>query len=145
MISLFLYLFQSQGFFGQLTSRIQEGGSFQMTLILILFLLMIFLIIRTVMKLKAPTYIFKKSVSLVNQVALLAVVIGLFSQLIGLIGIFDAFESLGDVNPSLFAGGLKLTLLPPVFGGFTFIIGRLATFILNWVRNEELDKVKIKA
>ena len=116
-----------------------------MTLILILFLLMIFLIIRTVMKLKAPTYIFKKSVSLVNQVALLAVVIGLFSQLIGLIGIFDAFESLGDVNPSLFAGGLKLTLLPPVFGGFTFIIGRLATFTLNWVRNEELDKVKIKA
>lgn len=145
MISLFLYLFESQGFFGQLTSRIQEGGSFQMTLILILFLLMIFLIIRTVMKLKAPTYIFKKSVSLVNQVALLAVVIGLFSQLIGLIGIFDAFESLGDVNPSLFAGGLKLTLLPPVFGGFTFIIGRLATFILNWVRNEELDKIKIKA
>lgn len=115
-----------------------------MTLILILFLLMIFLIIRTVMKLKAPTYIFKKSVSLVNQVALLAVVIGLFSQLIGLIGVFDAFESLENVNPGLFAGGLKLTLLPPVFGGFTFIIGRMATFILNWVRNEELDKVKIK-
>ncbi|CAL67126.1 hypothetical protein [Christiangramia forsetii] len=145
MISLFLFLFQGQGFFGQLTSRIQEGGSFQMTLILILFLLIIFLIVRSVMKLKAPSNVFKKSVSLVNQAALLAVVIGLFSQLIGLIGVFDAFESLGNINPSLFAGGLKLTLLPPVFGGFTFIIGRTATFILNWLRDEELDKVAIRA
>lgn len=115
-----------------------------MSLILILFLLMIFLIVRAAMKLKATHHVFRKSVSLINQVALLAVVIGLFSQLIGLIGVFDAFESLGDVNPSLLAGGLKLTLLPPVFGGFAFIIGRSASFILNWMRNEELDKAKIQ-
>lgn len=142
MITLFFYLAQQNGFFGELYLRIQEGGSFQMTLILILFLLMMFLIVRTVMKLKAPSHIFKKSVSLVNQVALLALVIGLFSQLIGLIEIFDAFESLNNINPAVFAGGLKLTLLPPVFGGFTFIIGRTATFVLNWLRNEELDKIE---
>ncbi|MGA8853176.1 MAG: hypothetical protein WB492_03255 [Christiangramia sp.] len=145
MISFFIYLAQQQGFFGQLYSRIQEGGPFSMTLIILLFLLMIFFIVRAGMKLKTSSHIFKKAVSLVNQVALLALIIGLFSQLIGLIGIFDAFESLGDINPSLFAGGLKLTLSPPVFGGFTFIIGRIATFVLNWIRNEELDRAEIPA
>ncbi|MCB7480743.1 hypothetical protein [Christiangramia sediminis] len=145
MISFFIYLAQRQGFFGQLYSRIQEGGPFSMTIIILLFFLMIFFIVRAGMKLRTSSHVFKKAVYLVNQVALLALIIGLFSQLIVLIGVFDAFESLGDVNPSLFAGGLKLTLLPPVFGGFTFIIGRIATFILNWVRNAELDKVDMKA
>lgn len=145
MISLFFYLAQQSGFFGTLYARIQEGGPFQMMLIITLFLLMVFFIVRAGMKLKAPPHVFKKSVSLVNQVALLAVVIGLFSQLIGIIEIFDAFESLDNVNPVMLGGGLKLTLLPPVFGGFTFIIGRSATFILNWIRDEELDKGGIKS
>jgi|GEM_PF-254132 len=144
MILLSFYLFLNQGFFGQLYSRIQEGGSFQMTLIILLFLLMIFFIVRAVIKLKASPHVFRKVISLVNQVALLALVIGLFSQLIGLIGIFDAFESLGNINPAMLGGGLKLTLLPPVFGGFTFIIGRSSTFILNWIRNEELDEAQIQ-
>ncbi len=115
-----------------------------MTFILLLFFLMLFFIVRAAMKLKAPSHVFKKSISLVNQVALLAVVIGLFSQLIGIIEIFDAFESLDNVNPVLLGGGLKLTLLPPIFGGLTLIIGRIATFILNWIRDEELDKAGIK-
>ncbi len=145
MISLFIYLAQQQGFFGTLYARIQEGGPFPMSLIILLFLLMIFLIVRAGMKLKASPHVFKKAVSLVNQVALLALVIGLFSQLIGLIQVFDAFEAIGDIEPSLFAGGLKLTLLPPVFGGFAFIIGRISTFVLNWIRNEELDRAEIGA
>ena len=144
MISLFIYLAQQQGFFGTLYARIQEGGPFQMSLIIFLFLLMIFFIVRAGMKLKTSPHVFKKAISLVNQVALLALVIGLFSQLIGLIQVFDAFEAIGDIEPALFAGGLKLTLLPPIFGGFTFIVGRSATFIMNWTRNEELEKVKIQ-
>ncbi len=139
MITFMFYLFQEQGFFQQLLARIYEGGPFPMTLILLLFGLMIFFIARSAMKLKALPHIFRKSISLINQVALLAVIIGLFFQLIGLIQVFDAFESLGNINPALLAGGLKLTLLPPVFGGVTFIIGRSASFILSWLRNEQAE------
>lgn len=141
MITLSILIVQQKGFFGQLFSRIQEGGPLSMSLIVISFLLILFLIVRAAMKLKAPSHIFQKAISLINQLALLALVIGLFSQFIGLIQVFDAFEALGDVNPSLFAGGLKLTLLPPVFGGFVFLTGRMATFILNWIRNEDLNIV----
>ncbi|MCM4155642.1 MotA/TolQ/ExbB proton channel family protein [Gramella sp. AN32] len=144
MILLFFYLARQRGFFETLYARIQEGGAFSMTLIILLFLLMIFFIVSAVMKLKASSHIFKKAISLVNQVALLALVIGLFSQLIGLIGVFDAFESLDNINPAMLGGGLKLTLLPPVFGGFTFIIGRSSTFILNWLRKEEVNNPQIQ-
>ena len=116
-------ILQEKGFFDQLFARINEGGPVAMSLILISFLLVLFLTVRAAMKLKSPTHIFHKSILLINQLALLALVIGLFGQLIGLIQIFDAFESLGDINPALFAGGLKVTLLPPLFGGFTLLLG----------------------
>ena len=143
MISLSFYLIQKSGFFGTLYSRIQEGGPLQMILILILFLVMFFFIGRAVMKLKAAPHVFTKAISLVNQVALLAVVMGLFSQLIGLIEVVDTFESLDNVKPGTLGNGLKRTLLPPVFGGITFIIGRLASFVLSWIRDSSLDRKDI--
>lgn len=139
MITISIMMLQKRGFLNQLFDRIYEGGPLAMSLILISFLLMIFLTVRAAMKLNAPGHIFRKSILLINQLALIALVIGLFAQFLGLIQIFDAFESLGDVSPALFAGGLKVALLAPLFGGFTFLIGRMATFILNWIRNSELD------
>jgi len=141
MITLRIYLFQQSGFFDQLFARINEGGPIAMSLILISFFIILFLIVRTVLKLKSPTHVFHKSIRLINQLALIALVIGLFAQFIGLIQIFDAFESLGNIDPALFAGGLKVTLLAPLFGGFTFLVGRMASFILNWIRNEDLDAI----
>ena len=141
MIALSILILQQRGFFDQLFARIHEGGPLAMSLILISFLLILFLIVRAAMKLKSPAHVFHKSLTLINQLALLALVIGLFAQFIGLIQIFDAFESLGDINPALFAGGLKVTLLAPLFGGFTFLVGRMASFILNWIRNEDLDAI----
>lgn len=108
--------------------------------IIISFILMLYFIVRASMKLKASHQVFRKSISLINQIALVALVIGLLSQFVGLIQVFDAFEAIGDINPSLFAGGLKITLLPPVFGGFTFLIGRLAIFILNWMRDANAEE-----
>lgn len=143
MISLLFYLGQQQGFFGTVYARIEEGGPFQMTLILLLFILMLILVVITALKLKKSGLQFSKHLSLINQVGLLALVIGLFGQLIGLIQVFDAFESLGNINPAVFAGGIKLTLLPPVFGGFTFLLARIAILVLSWIRNEERDKMKL--
>lgn len=114
-----------------------------MTLIVICFLIMIFLIVMAFLKLKAPHAAFNKSVKLINQIALIALVVGLFNQWLGLIQVFDAFESLNDVEPSAFASGLKVTLLSPIFGGFVFLIGRIMTFVLTWVRREKLEDLHI--
>lgn len=141
MFVFLILIVQQKGFFDQLMARIYEGGPLAMTSILIAFLLVLLLTGRSALKLKAPSHVFHKSITLINQLSLLALVIGLFAQFIGLIQIFDAFEALGDISPSLFAGGLKVTLLAPLFGGFTFLIGRMASFVLNWIRNEDLDRI----
>ena len=144
MLSFIFYFFQSQGFFGTLYSRMQEGGLVSMSLILLSLILILFFIISAGLKLNAPDIIFKKQISLMNQLTLLALVIGLFSQFLGLIQVFDAFESLGNINPSLFGGGIKLTLLSPLFGSFVFLVGRTAGFILNWVRKEKMQSVNFQ-
>jgi len=136
---------QHPGFFETLGNRIQEGGTFAMSLIVICFLIMLFLIVRAFLKLKAPSSVFNKLIKLINQIALIALVVGLFNQWLGLIHVFDAFESLNAIDPQVFAGGLKITLLSPIFGGFVFIIGRIMTFVLTWIRREEHEPLNMES
>ena len=134
MLSLKLVMFfKSIVFLSVVGDRMAEGGILPMSLILVSFFLMIFLIFKASVKLRSNYISFKKYVSLVNQIALLALVIGLFTQLIGLIQVFDAFESLDNVNAASFAGGIKVALLAPLFGWLVFLVGRIATFILTWI------------
>lgn len=136
---------QGRGFFSVLGDRIQEGGAFAMTMILIAFGIMLFLIVRAFMKLKAPALLFNKLIKLINQLALIALVIGLFNQWLGLIQVFDAFESIDEVNAQGFASGLKVTLLSVVFGGFVFLVGRIMTFVLTWIRTEKQEAIEVRS
>lgn len=143
MLSLTLFIFfQRPGFLSELGNRISEGGMLPMSLILISFFLMIFLIFKASVKLGSNYSRFKKYVSLVNQIALVALVIGLFTQLVGLIQVFDAFESLDKVNPASFASGIKVALLAPLFGWLVFLIGRIATFILTWIYKDNESETR---
>jgi len=136
---------QHRGFFEVLGDRIQEGGTFAMSLIVICFLIMLFLNVQAFLKLKAPQLIFEKLIKLINQLALIAIVVGLFNQWLGLIQVFDAFSSLNEIETQDFANGLKITLLSPIFGGFVFLFGRIMTFVLTWIRNENLLEQPIES
>ena len=46
---------------------------------------------------------------------------------------------MGNVDPAVFAGGLKLSLLTATFGLFTFVIVRVDILILRWL--QAADKV----
>ncbi|MCL6217823.1 hypothetical protein [Zunongwangia pacifica] len=128
-----LLLYQNRGFFGQIADRMNEGGPFAMWTILICFLLTLGLIAFAATKL-AQDHLFKKTLSLIHHVGLFAFVSGLFFQFIGLIQMFDAIESWGNVSTELLAGGLKVTLLTIIFGTFTFLIGRLGIIILTAIK-----------
>ena len=53
---------------------------------------------------------------------------------IGLITAFDVLEATGEANPSIIAGGLKVALLSPLFGLFTFSVSKLAILILRIIQ-----------
>lgn len=78
----------------------------------------------------------EKTMSLISSISLFAIVWGFLGQIIGLIGAFDAIESMGDVSPAIFAAGLKVAFLAPVFGMFTFLVGRLGIIILTWIKKD---------
>lgn len=68
--------------------------------------------------------------------SLLGLVLGFFASILGLISAFDTVEALGDPDPSIFAGGLKVSLITATFGLFTFIIARIGILILKGLQKD---------
>ena len=52
----------------------------------------------------------------------IAPMLGFMGTVIGMIGAFDKIEAVGDISPSIVAGGIKVALLTTVFGLITAII-----------------------
>ncbi|WP_296705795.1 MotA/TolQ/ExbB proton channel family protein [Algoriphagus sp.] len=129
-------------FLNIISDRFQEGGFLGMMLILCCFLLAIFFTIKAFTAINSDTPTFLKYKKLVNQVVLLGLVISFLNSLLGLIQAFDSLEATGGADPAIVAGGLKVTLLSPLFGLFVFIFGYTATFILSWIRKVDLDEAK---
>ncbi|MFI1773263.1 MotA/TolQ/ExbB proton channel family protein [Thalassobellus citreus] len=114
-----------------LVDRFNEGGTFFMSLILICFLLSIFFLIKGFISIKKNGETSKKMIQLVVDSSLLGLTLGFLGSVIGLITAFDSVEAMGDADPSIFAGGLKVSLLTAVFGLFTFVIARIGILALR--------------
>lgn len=138
MTNFLLSMLSNQFLFIQFFDRLQEGGLFFMMPLLMLLLLTLFLIVRSVIYInKKDTYGLQKYIKLIDSVGLLALVWGMLGQLIGIIGMFDNVEQIGEISTHVFAGGLKVSALPPVFGFFVFIVSRVASIILTWFQSEQ--------
>ncbi|WP_229720488.1 MotA/TolQ/ExbB proton channel family protein [Winogradskyella helgolandensis] len=118
--------------------RFNEGGPFFMSLILICLLLSIFLLIKGFANLKKHKEQSEKMLKLTVDSSLLGLVLGFLGSVIGLITAFDSVEAMGNPDPAIFAGGLKVSLLTATFGLFSFVIARIGILIL---RSNLKDKV----
>ena len=109
-----------------------EGGPFFMSLILICLLLSVFFLIKGFTSLKNDNLKTEIMLKLTVDSSLLGLVLGFLGSVIGLITAFDSVEALGNPDPSIFAGGLKVSLLTATFGLFSFVIARTGILILRW-------------
>lgn len=114
---------------------LNEGGPV-MYLILICFLLSLFFIVKAFVS-KSNYSHSQKMISLAIDASLLALVVGCFGSVLGIIQLFDMVEAIGDVSPELFSGGLKVALLTITFGLFSFVIGRIGILIFKWTLKSE--------
>ena len=119
--------------------RFNEGGPFFMSCILICLLLSLYFIVRGIIGLK-DNLVIHKYLRLTSDVSLLGLVIGFLGSVIGLIEAFDSVEALGNPEPALFAGGLKVSLLTATFGLFTFVIARIGILVMRCFSKEQLNK-----
>ena len=112
--------------------RLNEGGPFFMYPLLLILILVVILIVKGFLKKET----IDKTISLINSITLFALVWGFLGHIIGMIGAFDAIESMGGVSQPMLAAGIKVSLLVPTFGSFIFLIGRLGIIILTWIKKE---------
>lgn len=117
--------------------RFNEGGPFMMTLILICFLLSLYFLVKGFIHVRKDAVQAAKMIRLTTDSSLLGLVIGFFASVIGLIVAFDSVEAMGDPDPAIFAGGLKVSLLTATFGLFTFVIARAGILVLRWMLNSD--------
>lgn len=108
---------------------LNEGGAFFMYPLLVMLILVIILIVKAFVKKESMD----KTTILLKSITLFALVWGFLGHIIGMIGAFDAIESTDEITSTMFAAGLKISLLTPVFGSVVFLIGRLGIIILTWI------------
>ncbi|MBT8316934.1 MAG: MotA/TolQ/ExbB proton channel family protein [Lutibacter sp.] len=107
--------------------RLNEGGPLFMYTTLFILIVIIALLIRGFIK---PTTR-NKTVTLVSSISLFVLVWGFLGQMIGFIEAFDAISVAGDISPAMLAGGIKVSILSPLFGMVAFLIARIGIIILN--------------
>ena len=105
---------------------LNDGGPLFMYTTLIALLICITLIFKTFLKGDQN----ETSLKLIKSISLFALVWGFLGMMIGLIGAFDAISMNDGISHGVLAGGLKIALLSPAFGMFTFLIARLGIIAL---------------
>ena len=110
----------------QLLDKMSEGGPAFTYIVLIAFIAIIVLFVRGII-LKGDNY---KTIAMIKSVSWFAVAWGFLGRTFGLIMIFDKVQAAGDVAPSIFAEGLKIALIAPLFGILVFALARLGILIL---------------
>ena len=117
-----------------LFDRFLEGGALFMSLILICLLISIFFTIKSILKIKTDKEASKKILKYISDSGTLGLALGVMGAFLGLVSAFDVLEATGAAEPSLIAGGLKVALLSPLFGLFTFSVSKLAILILRVIQ-----------
>ena len=117
-----------------LFDRFLEGGVLFMSLILICLLTSIFFTVKSILKIKTDKEVSKKILKHISDSGTLGLALGVMGAFLGLISAFDVLEASGAAEPAIIAGGLKVALLSPLFGLFTFSVSKLAILILRIIQ-----------
>ena len=114
-----------------------DGGPLFMSLILICLLVSIAFLVVGFSSAKTSQEKAKKMLKLAADASLLGLVMGFLGSVLGLITAFDSIEAMGNPDPAIFAGGLKVSLLTATFGLFTFVVARIGILVLRSVLKPE--------
>ena len=117
-----------------LFDRFLQGGSLFMSLILFCLLMSIFFTVKSILKIKTDKEVSKKILKHISDSGTLGLALGVMGAFLGLISAFDVLEASGAAEPAIIAGGLKVALLSPLFGLFTFSVSKLAILILRIIQ-----------
>lgn len=74
----------------------------------------------------------KSRLKYIKTIGTFGMVTGFLGQLIGLYQTFDFVERVEKVSPSLWGGGLKLCLIPSIYGILIFLLSLLIWMVFDY-------------
>ena len=123
-----------------------EGGKWFMGTLSILFLIILSLSVLAgtlaIKSTSANTDRIKNLRGYIKSLALFTLVFGIFSQILGLVEIFDYLaHKNSEIAPAILATGIKLTCYTTIYGIIIYLVSILITLGLklrvNWVQKPE--------
>ena len=76
----------------------------------------------------------------VKTIGTFGMVSGILGQLIGLYQVFSVLEAVGDISQSLISGGLKVSLIPSIYGLLIFLLSLLFWMVFDYHVVKKLEK-----
>ena len=74
-----------------------------------------------------------------KSIGLFSMTVGFLGQLIGLTSMFSAIAQIGEVSPQLVYGGIKVTLICPIYGILIYLFTLLLWFIASMVIEKKFE------
>ena len=124
----------------KLTDYYYMGGSGFMFVITVCGILMLIFTARIVINYFVRKVYSKQSLGLILLFGSLSVVIGFFSQAIGLFMAFSAIEVASDISPAIVIGGLKASMIAPLWGTIIFMFSLIAWGVLREIQLRGVEK-----
>ncbi len=118
------------------------GAAFMGTLTVILILMVAWTVYHFLPFFLKKDVNFAKTRSQLKQIKTIgtfALVTGILGQLIGLYFAFSAIEKAGSVAPEILMGGLKVSMIPTIYGIFIFLISLLIWFISDLIISKKSE------
>lgn len=116
-----------------------EGGPTFMSLVYLMWITVFILAIRFIFlyRINKNDHKLKRVNDGILFTGSLAFLVGITGQMVGLMAAFDAIQKVGDggINPSILAGGLKVTFIVPFFGLALLLLSAIIWFVFRNLKN----------
>ncbi|NOQ26665.1 MAG: hypothetical protein GQ564_15000 [Bacteroidales bacterium] len=111
-----------------------EGGPAFMSVIYAMWIVVIFIVIRFLINYfsdKKDLQKLTKQNSIILFVGSFTFLLGLTGQMIGMYHALDSVQKAGDIQLSLIAGGIRVTLIAPLYGFGLLLISSIIWFLFR--------------
>jgi|SRR5660397_56187 len=81
----------------------------------------------------------KSKLKHIKTIGTFALIFGIMGQLIGLYQAFGILEEMGNISQSLIAGGLKVSMIPTLYGIVIFMISLLLWLTFDFIVTKKSD------
>jgi len=108
-----------------------QGGPLFMGLLSLLLLCILILSVRTFMSIDNDKGSTSSYFYWIKELGTLALVLGIFGQLIGFFSAFSVIEQSDGMSPQVLAGGLKVSLITTLYGLLIFIVRSIILMVFK--------------